>query len=224
MCHEPNKDIFSHFWQCTAPHRLKWRTTCLHSLEKQLKYLSTKKHVRLLLLNKLKCILEGSDHTMLEVDPSVHDISLAQEKIGWHQLLKGRFTKIWNTQSTFPSQQGRHNRWTTTVISCLFDQWWNLWEIRNHDRHGRDQASQAQASATQAHQELHLMYSSYQNIAPQTLQWLFDIDAETQQQWPTAKLRQWINTWQPVLEDKISPRWAPTNPENYPYHTSLETG
>ena len=52
-CQAPNKDIH-HFLQCPAIHCLKWHTKCLNTLEKQLLELNTKKHVRLLFLNKLK--------------------------------------------------------------------------------------------------------------------------------------------------------------------------
>ena len=58
------------------------------------------------------------------------------------------------------------------------------------------------------------MKSTNHAIALQHLQWLFDINITTSQ-WPTNKLWQLIHTWQPALNDKTNPQWAPTNPENY---------
>ena len=110
------------------------------------------------------------------------------------------------------------------VIDCIFQQWWELWGLRNQDCHGRDTLTQTHASTLQAHQELQLMYDKYQPITPQHLQWLFAIDINLRQQWPTHKLWQWIHTWLLALDANTNPQWAPTNPENYPFQTELETG
>ena len=158
------------------------------------------------------------------IDPTTTKLCQAQDAIGWDQIMKGRFAKQWNTQSTLPAQQHRHKNWTVEIIDYIFDQWWILWDLRNQDRHGHNNLTQVQASKAQAHRELHLLYTRFRDTAQQTLQWIFDTDVATRQQWTTNKLWQWINTWQPVLEAKTHPHWAPSNPENYPYLTELETG
>ena len=143
---------------------------------------------------------------------------------GWNQLLKGRISSLWNAHCVLKSQRQAHTNWTVEIVDCISQQWWTIWELRNQDRHGRDHLTQAQASTLQAHRELQLLYNKYELIAPQQLQWLFNIDVNTCKQWPTNKLWQWIHTWQPTLEEKTNPQWAPTNPENYPFQTALETG
>ena len=175
-------------------------------------------------MTHLQSVLDGTEHPPPPSDKHTAAIYYAQEKLDWDQLLKGRFAYLWTTNSVLPSQQQKHTSWTVEVIDCIFEQWWKLWDIRNQDRHGRDRLTQAQASTTQAQRELKLIYDRFKAIAPQTLQWLFNMDIDTRQQWTTPKLRQWINTWQPVLEDRTRPPWAPTNSENYPFQTALETG
>ena len=221
-CHEPKEDI-NHFWTCLAPHRVAGRKDFLTNLEKCLINLNTKKPVRILLLSKLKSFFDGNQAVTI-VDPTIAAISNAQDQIGWDQVLKGRFSNTWNKQSTLPSQRLKHKSWTVEVIDCIFTQWLEMWELRNKDRHGQDRLTQQQASTMQAHRELQLMYERYQAAAPETLQWLFNIDLPTRRQWSNNKLWQWIHTWQPVLEDKTRPHWAPSHPENYPYQTQLETG
>ena len=172
----------------------------------------------------MKCLLEGTNHNEAPQDPTIIAICNAQDNIGWEHVLKGRFSTLWNQHSIHSSQRTHHTNWTVEVIDCIYTHWWRLWELRNKDRHGHDQATQAQAHTVQAHRELDLLYDRYEAITPQSLQWLFNTDADTKKQWSTPKIRQWLSTWQPVLEDKTRPSWAPTNPENYPYQTQLETG
>ena len=74
------------------------------------------------------------------MDPEVAEINHAQARIGWDQIMIGRFAINWNTHAqTQPGTTPKHlGNWTTTVIDFIFSQWWKLWESRNHDRHGRD--------------------------------------------------------------------------------------
>ena len=178
--------------------------------------IKTKRHVRTLLLQKLECILEGQDHISLVIALEVQDICQAQDIIGWSQILKGRFSSLWSMHSTLPSHKLKHTNWTVEIIDCIFANWWLLWEIRNQDRHGHNNITRVQASTIQAHRELQQFYDRFQSTAPQTL--------ETRSQWSTNKIWQGLSTWQPVLETKTRPPWAPTNTENYPYQTRLETG
>ena len=150
--------------------------------------------------------MESKDHNTVLVNPTASDICTTQTNIGWEHILKGRFSTLWNIHSVHPSHRTQHKTWTVEVIDCIFNQWWQLWTLRNQDRHGRDSLTRAQADTTQAHRELNLLYKQYKNIAPQTLQWLFDMDVHTKKQWSTSKLRQWLSTWQPVLEAKTRPQ------------------
>ena len=156
----------------------------------------------------------------------VADIDSDQAKIGWTQLLKGRFSKRWNSHPNIQPGQARQyqGKWTTNVIDFIFAQWWELWESRNQDRHGRDLTTRMQADARQADRELAMLYDTYEAIAPQHLAWLFNIPLDARRQWPTTAIRQWLNTWKPILEETTNPEWDPHNQENYPYQTELETG
>ena len=138
----------------------------------------------------------------------------------------GRFAKDWSTNNrTQPGTTHKPNtRWTTEVIDFIFTKWWQLWELRNHDRHGRDMATQQQATARQVDRELTMLYEIYEDRTPQPLQWIFDTPIEVRRQWPAHVTRQWLNTWHPILLDAVIPEADPNNPENYPYHTALATG
>ena len=182
--------------------------------------------MRDLLISQLRAILDGKDPNRVPEHSSVQVICTKQQQIKWDQLLRGRFATEWATHHrTQPAHQHKSTQnWTVEVIDFIFTQWWQLWELRNQDRHGRDLATQQQAHAQQIDRELHMFYTEYEPSAPQHLRWIFDTPLDVRRQWTPYAIRQWLNTWQPLLHKARNPEAAPTNPENYPYSTALETG
>ena len=182
--------------------------------------------MRDLLVSKLQAVLEGSDPNRVPENPILQEICNKQRQIKWEHLMCGRFTLEWATHHrTQPGQKRTLNQsWTVEVIDFIFTQWWQLWEMRNQDRHGCDLSTQQQVTARQVDRELQLFYANYETTAPQYLRWLFDMSFEVRQQWPPYVTRQWLTTWQQLFCDALNPATAPTNPENYPYSTELETG
>ena len=87
----------------------------------------------------------------------------------------------------------------TEVVLFIFNQWWQLWETINKDRHGRDLALRLKAKAKQVNHKLQIFYKEYEGKLPQDLKWLFDMTIETHRQKTTAATRQWLNTWKPIL-------------------------
>ena len=228
-CQAPTETL-DHFWRCQAATRLSWRCQFLKDLNQKLIDLKTGPQVRTLLVAKLHAVLDGEPPEEVPVDPSLGELAQQQEQIGWEQLMRGRFGLAWNSHSrTQPATTGhKKGRWTTEVISFIFDQWWKLWEVRNQDRHGRNLATRQQARAVQVSHELTMFYDDYADKVPQSLRWIFDTTVETHRDRPTAATRQWLNTWRPIVEAAMTsgenPDGDPTNPENYPYTTALETG
>ena len=191
--------------------------------------METGPEVRQMLVEKLRAVLDGQPTSTVPVDAAIEEIGTQQDQIGWEQLLRGRFGWTWNThERTQPSQATTcRGQWTTEVIFFIWEQWWKLWELRNHDRHGHDLATRMQAQEQQVHQEIQNLYADYAHKVPQHLRWLFDTTIETHRSRPTAATRQWLNTWKPIVESATTddnPDGDPNNPENYPYTTALETG
>lgn len=224
-CNCALEDI-KHFWRCQSFTRLQWRRTFLAELRKTLIRLGTGPLVRELLVSKLRAVLDGDNPDSVPEHPDLEEICRQQELIGWDQLMLGRFAKGWGRHHrTQPSSQDkRAHTWTTDVIDFIYTQWWQLWETRNQDQHGRDIETRHQAEARQVDRELTMFYETYEAITPQHLGWLFDTPIEVRRQWPMRATQQWLNTWTPILHEELSPEAAPTNPENYPYTTALETG
>ena len=220
------KETMDHFWKCQAPSRLAWQRQFLQELNQKLIELRIGPEARNLLVNKMRAVLDGDNPDLIPNPPELADICAQQQAIKWEQILLGRFARAWNTHPRIQpgSQQHSNKTWTTEIIDFIFMQWWTLWESRNKDRHGRDLATQQQATAQQVDRELQMFYDNYKECAPQHLRWIFDTTINVQRQWPVYTTRQWLNTWNPIFSETVNPAAAPTNPENYPYTTSLETG
>ena len=90
----------------------------------------------------------------------------------------GRFTEAWRHYyqqylgSKATNRKNGHT-WVTSVITTIFTQWKELWQIRNHDRHGKDYKAQADVAHRQAVTELMTLYELQDSVEPH-LKWLFD--------------------------------------------------
>ena len=171
-----------------------------------------------LIMSALKTLLDGGDTDDIAYPEDMTDHADAQLNIGWEHMLKGRFSKLWTQtqdqhlkQHNLKTKRKNGQSWLTGLIHEMFKQWWDFWEARNDDRHGKDAQSQAQADNRQAIHELELLYAKYTstNIHPD-LTWLLETTFDIRAQWPTSSIRQWLNTWEPVLQES--------------YNTRLETG
>ena len=167
-----------------------------------------------LLLQALRAILDQQSTDEIVGDQYTSEIAAAQKLIGWDQILKGRFSKKWaefmdQHLGSEWTQKNSGTTWMTGLIQTMLQQWIDLWSVRNLDRHGGDYKAKADAQKRQAIREVTMMYEQYQgNVGPH--EWIFQQTPLLQRiQQSTTAMRQWINTWQPILES---------------YQTQLETG
>jgi hypothetical protein len=151
----------------------------------------------------------------IQVPPSMTEVAVSQQAIGWHHILKGRFSKHWK------AIQDRHlghkatkrmngSTWITNVIQTWFTEWLKLWTIRNEDRYGRDQPTKIQAESRQAICELQQFYANHDGRVHHILQWFFEASITNKLEWHTGSIVMWLNTWKPIIEES--------------YKTALETG
>jgi hypothetical protein len=152
-CQAPVEDR-EHLWECRAPCRSQWRRECLSTLLKTLTAIDTAPPLQELLLEAFRALMEGRSMTTIRVDPAVADVAAAQAAIGWHHILKGRFSKRWRiTQDRYlrskATNENNGSTWLTKIIKVWFLEWLRLWKLRNEDRHGRDRVTWLQAEERQ---------------------------------------------------------------------------
>ena len=139
----------------------------------------------------------------------------SQAAIGWHQILKGRFSKLWaSTQDRYLGSRATvkadGSKWVTRIIESIFIEWLKLWKLRNEDRHGRDVESRRQAETRQTVRELEQFYDAHKDTVTVRLQWLFEEPIEVRREKNIGIIIQWLNTWKPIVEKS--------------YNTALTTG
>ena len=197
-CNVPVEDR-AHLISCPHPTRAAWRLSCYSNMKKTLEDLDTPDPVKALFLIGLRTTLHGRSTTTIDPPPEVQGIAEAQQKIGWHHILKGRLSKKWDEAVQRQPNKAKQ-QWSSKVIGAVFAEWWKLWEMRNDDRHGRDNAEQQQKEQAQTERETTQLYEAHDGKITRDLQWLFDTPLLTRVTLQQKQLRQWLTTWIPVIE------------------------
>ena len=199
-----------HLTVCAAPSRLRWRDKFLKELRETLEKINTPVDTMELLLEGLKALFEDRDPTTINFPASVQHIADSQAGIGWDQILRGRFSEEWAKYQQAhlgqydPKKNGQ--TWATTVIQSILTGWLDLWNLRNGDRHGRDNTTRAQAEKVQAVRELEQIYDGYLDQIMPRHNWILTTPLEQRKNLRTHALRLWINCFKPVLEESYKER------------------
>jgi hypothetical protein len=195
----------AHLSKCSVPSRMEWRTKAISNMSKILRSIDTAPPLQELLLEGLTAMIHGKPATSIKVDPAVADVAAAQAVIGWDQILKGRFSKLWQqTQARYLGSRATRlsngSTWMTRVIEAWLQEWLTLWTLRNQDRHGKDAATRLQAEEAQTIRELELFYEANKDTVTQRLRWIFDKPFEERRTLRIGNIRLWLNTWKPVVD------------------------
>jgi hypothetical protein len=108
-CPAPIEDR-EHFWRCPARSIQKWKAQCYKTIFTTLQDLDTAPPLQTLFLEALKAELDGRRPDSIQVpdNPIIQAVAQAQEAIGWHHILKGRFSmngRASKTHTWAPKQQ-----------------------------------------------------------------------------------------------------------------------
>ena len=104
-------------------------------------------------------MLSNLPSNAMVVNSAVANVAESQVAIGWHQILKGQFSKLRaTTQDRYLESQSTvkvdGSQWMVRVIESILVELLNLWKLQNEDRHGRDVESRRQAETRQTIREL----------------------------------------------------------------------
>ena len=125
----------------------------------------------------------------LELRPLIH----AQTRIGWRHLFNGRFCQQWadiqnthlyNIRHHLTTKNNSGQKWQVVIISVLWEEWHNLWVMRNADVHGKDEATRALAEKREVHRKLASIYDQRNHMEPSAQALLFP-DIRTHMQQPS---------------------------------------
>ena len=140
--------------------------------------------------------------------PTLYNTLLSkQHAAGWEQLFLGRFVNEWReiqeAHLTRLPTRDKHQTgmtWVTKIISIIWKHVYLLWEIRNAAQHGIDAESREAILLATAIRETESLYDIREEVRPRDKDLYYRTIEEHCEQEPTSRgMRQWLNTWKPVL-------------------------
>jgi hypothetical protein len=148
--------------------------------------------------------------------PDWQELIDSQSKIGWKQLLLGRFSVKW---LDYQAQHLRINKipftnfnhgpvWLSTLIIRIWNHCYMLWESRNKDKHGHDTKTERAALLAQVQRRMAVMYELKNRCFPSDrLKWFHSMLDEHITKEPHLYQQQaWLETYKPMIQRRIHDR------------------
>jgi len=99
-----------------------------------------------------------------------------------------------------------------TVINCFFTQWFEVWDKRNLDCHGRDYQGGANKLKDIEFREITRL-CTFEETFPEDIMLLFQTPLEVCLHWPLFSQRAWISNWEKDFKLQIL-KFMTVNPKN----------
>lgn len=205
-----------HILRCPTPEREKWRTTFIRKIEEACNKRHTYMPLKMLLLNALKkWLYPGStphdEPQCVDYGEDMHQLIAEQTRLGWRQIFNGRFSQQWSELQNQHLYQIRHylrnknqsgHKWQVAIITVIWEQWYDLWTLRNADVHGKDVAAKALAEKRELRRRLELIYNRRAHMEPSAQDLLFQ-DITTHLEQPPSVINSWLIIQGPVFAQSI---------------------
>jgi hypothetical protein len=212
-------ESWQHILCCLSVAHASWRTSMMTQLDSKCTTLGTMPRLHDLLLQALRdwCMHDPHEATVYQVQPSPNDSPLIrrvifqQNAIGWDHIFLGRFSSEWasvqdayyarKAQSTETKRQTGQT-WQTAIISCIWQQLFLLWTIRNQALHGADSRLQAQAARREVERQLTDLYDLRNHMEP-SVQRLLHQDLTEHLSKTVAYNKKWLSIYGPLVKQSI---------------------
>ena len=164
-----------HLFQCPADSREKWRGETLRKLRKISGNSALQQQLCNIVIAGLQCVFRDTNESLhpARFPPEYRSLIAAQNAIGWAQLFRCRWAQAWSTiqQTTLifdPLEDSPHalTAWVRRCGRLLLAQWWELWKLRNEERHGQTRESTQNRMKATVESHLHELYVLRPTIMP----------------------------------------------------------
>lgn len=198
-----------HVIQCPDPSRAKWRQETVLRITR-----SQDGSIDPYLLDILRDGLTRYHQQLAPVLPASYPLKYTilinqQNTIGWDHIYQGRWSNAWSQlQDQYSSPNGSvqisGSLWILQAGRTLIDQWYKVWEMRNKDRHRRDNEQLQKQRATLIHCELRRLYNLRPQMCPVDRRIFYESAGSHIQRHPSIdQLEDWINTFRPAIMASI---------------------
>jgi hypothetical protein len=190
-----------HLFHCSTPCRKKWRAKFTTTLRKKAEKLNTRPNLILIMVEGAMQFLQGRhSYDPQEVPAKYRELVKQQNKIGWLNFLRGRWSLEWTRlQHKHHQPKSDGDTWASQLIRTIWDQFFEMWLQRNRDLHGEEAAEQYAAERLVFHREITQLYDSKEEY-PITVQHIFSTPLDTLLSKRNNQLHNWLATWRPVLD------------------------
>jgi hypothetical protein len=162
------KETNDHALLCPAPSRQRWRTKCITTV---INYTERTLHSDPVLCDILR---DGLSRWAAQIPtPNINaypeqyrELIQSQNFIGWDHLFRARWSKQWGVlHSSYAQRVGLEPKrasgsaWVRKVGRNILQQWFDLWKIRNSERHGQDVIEQKAIRKTFLKSQLDELYA-----------------------------------------------------------------
>ena len=200
----------SHFLQC--PQR-DWFDSLADDLRSKWHDLEVDPTLRILLLEFLRSYLKNTSPSCPTVPRPYHRAILSQLAIGHEQVFLGRFSSLWAKlqddylhRTSLSSQFFSGTRILTATINLIWLHVFTLWTRRNQDLHGDSPETIETAAYEQAKREVLALYALKHQVPPSDVILFYDTpELHFSIDTTSLALRNWLNTWRPVILRSASP-------------------
>ena len=200
-----------HVLTCPGPSRAKWRTNLLRKLQLWDDPRSDPTLIDILQAG-LRQFFQASQPSV-ETYPAVyHNLILEQNRIGWHQLFKARWSKQWivhqqayHQKATSPSIATEGKKWITQIGHLLLHSWHEIWQVRNNERHGQEHQHREAFMLHVVTAELQELYQLKNDVCPSDRHLFYSDAAEHLQRHPNLQqIEDWIHLYRDAIRASVS--------------------
>lgn len=202
-CHINEQETDDHILLCTSPPRMEakkhWERIIYDYLSKEFTPFAVKQAIMLAIHNWLLLQpIPNIDTTLPHLHPDVKTAYKAQSAIGWDQLIRGRCSHLWRPIiqnhlriHKIPGSTMSSNNWVAGLILTCWNGVLSLWDVRNKEYHGHDDASQQAAAQRRLLLEAIPLLQHADKVHPTDRHW-FSQTVETLTALSVISLQAWI--------------------------------
>ena len=206
-----------HIMRCQSAARSRWRRELMVKLSEACAKHHTYEPLKRLLLTAVRQWLYPEENPLDEpphcdrYEEELHPLIRTQTKIGWRQIFNGRFCQQWSDIQSEHLYCIRHHlsvknqtgqNWQVAIITVLWEQWYDLWKMRNDDIHGKDAVARAIADKREVARSLAMIYDHRNHMEP-SMQALLHPNIETHLEQSTWAIQNWINIQGPGFAESV---------------------
>jgi hypothetical protein len=201
-----------HVLRCPARSRSTWRTKVLAQFTPTT---TTSSHDPIL----LDILRDGTTRWLQQlptIDPtdypaSYHALIRSQSSIGWSHLFRGRWSILWRrhhteyvTRQAVTGKATDSSHWLRILGIKLLQAWFDLWKIRNTERHGKDEQEQKEIRRRFLVSQLTELYALRIHVLPAHRHlFMTDVTTHLSQRPNQDGLENWIHTFGAAIRSSV---------------------